>query len=457
MISPRLRKSAAEDVDHGRKAVVILANPVHSMKAHPSVSRRSFLKSGLAGILATAVAPQFVPSRVLGQNAPSKRVTLGCIGVGTHGHAVNLMSFLQQDDCVVRAVCDVHAGRQARGRDTVNKHYGNKDCTVMNDFRVLLARPDIDAVVISTPDHWHVTMALMALEAGKHVFCEKPTLTIEEGRRLAGAVKKSGRVFATGLEDRAVIYYHMLAEAVRNGAIGKLQRIEVGLLEKPIFPIEAPVPVPSGLNYELWLGPAPFRPYTPSLTDAQVWRQIRDFSGGSLTDWGAHLVDTAQVANFAEDSSPVAVEGTGFMPPNSVNSVAQTYRLSYKYANGVTLDVQSGGVFIRFEGSDGWVGNKGWSGPLEASDMSVFRRKYDPATNKLWARRPREQRDFLDCLKNGQEPMYTAEALHRLCTTLHLGSISMELGRPLKWDPVSESFPGDSAANALRSRSYRND
>jgi predicted dehydrogenase len=229
------------------------------------------------------------------------------------------------------------------------------------------------------------------------------------------------------------------------------------LIEKPVFPKEEPVAVPSDLNYELWLGPAPHRPYTPKLTDAQVWRQIRDFSGGSLTDWGAHLVDTAQVGNFAENTSPVEVKGVGVIPPNSVNTVPQTYNISYRYANGVTMEVASTGVAIRFEGDKGWVGNKGWLGKLEASDMEIFRRKYDPKTNKMWTRRPREQRDFLDCIKNGQPPMYTAEALHRLSTTLHLGAIAMELGRPLKWDPQAEKFLGDEKANALRSRTSRND
>jgi myo-inositol 2-dehydrogenase / D-chiro-inositol 1-dehydrogenase len=421
------------------------------------VTRRTFVRSGLAGALAATVAPQLVASRVLGQHAPSKRVTLGFIGVGTHGYGVNLMSFLQQEDCQIVAVCDVFPSRSERAQAAVNKQYGTNDCRIIADFRELIARTDIDAVVISTPDHWHVTMSLMALDAGKSVFCEKPTLTIEEGRRLADAVRQRRLLFATGLEDRAVIQYHLLAEAVRNGAIGQLQRIRVGLPEKPIFPLEEPARVPAGFNYPLWLGPAPYRPYTPNLTDPQVWRQIRDFSGGSLTDWGAHLVDTAQVANFAEYSSPVAVEGRGTIPPNSVNTVPQTYQLLYRYANGVTMEVTSGSTFIRFEGSDGWVGNKGWLGRLEGSDPAVFQRKYDPQTNKIWPRRPREQRDFLDCIKTGQPPMYTAEALHRLSTTLHLGAIAMELDRPLAWDPVAEVFPRDPAANALRSRPQRND
>ena len=296
--------------------------PLHS-------SRRAFFKSGLAGALAAGVAPQLVSSRLFGANAPSKKVTLGFIGVGTHGFGVNLKSFLQEDDCQVVAVCDVFASRRAKVRAAVDEHYGTKGCTEIADFRALLARPDIDVAVISTPDHWHVPMALMALEAKKMVFCEKPTLTIAEGRELADAVAQRKAMFAVGLEDRAVIYYHKLAEVVRNGGIGQLERIKVGLPIKPVVPKEEPVAVPADLNYEMWLGPAAHRPYTPTLTDAQVWRQIRDFSGGSLTDWGAHLIDTAQVGNFAEASGPVAVTGKGVIPPNVMNTVPHTYALTY--------------------------------------------------------------------------------------------------------------------------------
>ncbi len=422
----------------------------------PLASRRSFLKSGLAGVLAAGVAPQFIPARLLGAQAPSKKVTLGCIGVGAHGFGVNLKSFLQEDDCQVVAVCDVWGKRRTVARQEVDQKYGTKGCTEIADFRTLLERPDIDVVVISTPDHWHVTMALAALRAGKKVFCEKPTLTIAEGRELVDAFARQNAMFATGLEDRSVIQYYKMAEVVRNGGIGQLQRIKVGLPTKPVVPLEQPVPVPSDLNYEMWLGPAPHRPYTPTLTDAQVWRQIRDFSGGSLTDWGAHLVDTAQVANFAENSSPVAVTGKGIIPPNVMNTVPHTYNITYTYANGVVLEVANDGPSIRFEGTKGWVGNKGWLGRLEASDMEVFRKTYDPATSKIWRMRPREHRDFLNCLKDGQPPMYTAEALHRLSTTLHLGSIAMELDRPLKWDPKTEQFD-DAGANALRSRPRRDD
>jgi predicted dehydrogenase len=425
------------------------------MKFSPS-SRRTFVKSGLAGVIAAGAAPQFVSARLFGAQAPSKKVTLGCIGVGAHGFGVNLKQFLQEDDCQIVAVCDVSASRMARGVQAVNAKYGNQDCAAIPDFRDLLARRDIDVAVISTPDHWHVTMAQLALAAGKKVFCEKPTLTIAEGRALADDVARRGVLFATGLEDRSVIQYYKLAEVVRNGGIGKLQRIKVGLPTKPLVPREEPVPVPADLNYDLWLGPAPFRPYTPTLTEPQVWRQIRDFSGGSLTDWGAHLIDTAQVANFSENSSPVAVSGRGVIPPNSMNTVPMTYELTYTYANGVVLEVRSSEPSIRLEGTEGWVGNTKWLGRLEASNLDVFRKAYDPATSKIWRMRPREHRDFLDCFKNGQPPMYTAEALHRLSTTLHLGAIAMELGRPLQWDPQAEKF-NDAQANALRSRPRRGD
>lgn len=419
-------------------------------------SRRSFLKSGLGGILAAGVAPQFIPSRLLGANAPSEKITLGCIGVGKHGFGVNLQSFLQEDGCRVIAICDTFTSRRARAIEAVNKKNGDAGCADIADFRALLARKDIDAVVISTPDHWHVPMATMAIEAGKHVFCEKPTLTIAEGRAFADFVARKKAVFATGLEDRSLIKYHKLCEVVRNGGIGKVQRMRITLPKKPVFPKEAAAPVPDELNFNLWLGPAPQRDYFPSLTNDQVWRQIRDFSGGSLTDWGAHLIDSAQVAIGAENSGPVKVEGRGEIPPNAINTVPQTYHLTYTYENGAVMEVSADKPSIRIEGSDGWVGVEGWDGRLLASDMEIFKRPIDSTANKLWPRPKREHPNFLDAIRTGKTPTYSAEALHRLSTTMHLGLIAMELGRPLRWDPKAESFD-DEQANALRSRVSRED
>ena len=416
-----------------------------------NLTRRAILKA------AALVGPTVLAARVLGQNAPSKRITLGFIGVGGHGHGYNLMSFLQQDDCQAVAVCDTSAKNCARAADSVNKKYGDTACKQYRDFREVLADKSIDAVCISTPDHWHVPISIMAAEAGKDVLCEKPTLTIAEGRKLVETFDKSHKVFQVGLEDRSVIQYFMLAQWVRNGAIGDLQRIIVGLPAGSIVPKEEPLPVPPDFNYQMWLGPAPFAPYTKSRTEAMVWRQIRDYSGGMLTDWGAHLVDTAQVANFAEKTTPIEVEGKGEIPQDAMTTTAPKFVVNYKYANGVELIVQSTGPSIRCEGTKGWVGNNGWRGKLEASDEKLLHIKYKPEESKLWPMPPSEHRNFLDCVKSRQATTYPAEDAHRLGTVLHMGNISLELGRKLKWDPQAEEFLGDAEANQLRSRVSRED
>lgn len=415
------------------------------------VSRRTVLK------LAAAAGPVIVSARVLGQNAPSNRITLGFIGVGGHGHGYNLMNFLNQDDCQTVAVCDVFGGRADAAATTVNKHYKQDGCAKFGDFRKLLARRDIDAVCISTPDHWHVPISLMALEAGKDVMCEKPTLTIAEGRTLVETVARHKRVFQIGLEDRSVVYYHKMAELVRNGAIGTLRRIDVKLPAGPNPPKEEPVAPPNDLNWEMWLGPAPYHPFTPTRTKDMHWRQIKDYSGGMLADWGAHLLDTAQVGNFSELSGPVECEGEGKIPENSMATMPTTFKLKYRYANGVEMHVESGTPAIRFTGSDGWVGNNGWRGKLEAGNPDILKKTFAKESNKIWPMPPGEHRDFLNCVRSRAKTTYSAEDGHRLSTVMHVGNIAMWLGRKVTWDPKTESFPDDAAANQLRSREARED
>lgn len=419
------------------------------------MSRRTALKIGLA-----ASVPLVVPARVLGlQGAtpPSERIVMGFIGVGSHGRGYNMASFLQLDNAQVVAVCDVFESRRNDAKKDVDGKYGTTDCAAFADFRDLLALDRIDAVCISTPDHWHVPIALRALDAGKDVMCEKPTLTIAQGRALVDRVRAKNAVFQMGIEDRSVIQYHKLAEWVRNGAIGQLKKIIVGLPTGTAYPREAEAPVPAGLDYGMWLGPAPYHPYSPSRLDAMVWREIRAYSGGMLTDWGAHLVDTAQVANGAEGSGPVEVEGEGKIPENALTDVPVEFHLRYRYANGVEMEVHSGGVMIRFEGTDGWVGNNDWRGQLQASSDEILHTKYAPEESKLWPLPKSEHQNFLDCVVSRQPTTYTAEAGHRLSTALHLGAIAMQLGRKVRWDPAAESFVGDEAANTLRSRPERED
>ena len=421
------------------------------MKRIPwSGSRRGFLKTAALG-----AAPLILPGRVLGLNGaapPSEIIALGFIGVGGHGLGYNLQSFLQEADARAVAVCDVFASRRDKAKATVDAKYGDTGCRAFADFRELLAAPGIDAVCISTPDHWHVPLSQLALAAGKDVMCEKPTLTLAEGRALVKQVAERRAVFQFGIEDRSVIQYHKIAEWARSGTLGTLRRIEVQLPSGPVPPREEPIPVPADLNYRMWLGPAPFHPYTATRTDAMVWRQIRDYSGGMLADWGAHLIDTAQVANSAEDSGPVEVTGTGKIPANSQATMPTEFDLTYRYANGVEMRVTSGGVRLRVIGDKGWAGNTGWRGRLEASSDDILKTKIEPGQSRIWPLPKGEHRNFLDCVRSRQPTTYTAEAGHRLSSVMHIGSLAMHLGRPLRWDPAAESFTGDDEANALRQR-----
>ena len=320
--------------------------------------RRSFLGS----VLALGTAPAFVPGRLLGKDAPSGRIAAGFIGMGSHGTRHNLRHYLHQKDARVVMVCDVDSGRLERARLQVDQHYGDSGCASTRDFRVLLERPDIDVVMISTPDHWHVPMSVMAMRAGKDVQCEKPTLTIGEGKILVREARKTGRVFQTSTEDRAIPVYHRMAELVRNGRVGRLQRIDVILPRQPQVPGDpAEQPVPPGLDYDMWLGPAPFAPYTRDRVHFN-FRWIQDYSGGIICDWGTHLFDTAQWANDTERSGPVEVEGRGSYWEGGLYDTVKDYDVAFRYANGVEMTCRPGNPSIRFTGSEGWVGNTRMAG-----------------------------------------------------------------------------------------------
>jgi predicted dehydrogenase len=421
---------------------------------NPTFPRRSFLRR--AALAAPALAfPSLLPSKLRGQGAPSKVITLGMIGVGGHGVGRNLNMLLPQEDARILAVCDVFKSRRDKAKEQVDGHYVTSDCAAVNDFREILARKDIDAVMISTPDHWHVPMSAMAIRAGKDVICEKPTLCIAHGRYLADLVKKTGTVFQTSTEDRSMRMYHRMAELVRNGRIGKLQRIQVQLPAGNAYPNEEAETPPADLDYDLWLGPAPLAPYTKNRTEWMHWRHIWDYSGGIFSDWGAHQIDTAQWANDSELTGPVEVEGKGEVNPGSMYNTFIKYSLRYLYKNGVEMTVESGGTALRFEGTEGWVGNSGWSKPVEASSKEILESVIGPDEIKLYTNPFGEHRDFLDCVKTRKPPYLPAEQGHRLATVMHIGNIAMKLGRKLKWDPDREEFPGDAEANALRNVEMR--
>ena len=423
-----------------------------------TITRRSFLKQVAAVGTSGLLLPYVVHPSALGKagNAPaSERITVGFIGTGGHGRDVNLKNFLGNADAQAVAVCDVDPNNLKIAREMVNKKYGHTDCATYSDFREVLARDDIDAVMISTPDHWHVPISIAAAKAGKDVECEKPTLTIAEGRVLCDVMKRYGRVFQWSTEDRAVDVYHRMCELVRNGRIGKVHTIRVELPAGPDRPGNPkPMEVPKGFDYDMWLGPAPWAPYTK---DRIHWnfRWILDYSGGMLTDWGAHLLDGAQWGNDTEHTGPVEVEGKGDFWNEGLYNTAKEFKIEYKYANGVRLIVTSGTPSLRFEGSEGWIGNRGWRAPLQAEPKSILDSVIGPDEIHLYTCRAGEQRNFLDCVKSRKACYFPPEIGQRCFTIAHIGNISMLLGRKLRWDPDNERFVNDEQANRMLSRAMR--
>ena len=439
------------------------------------LTRRRFLRD-LA--IVNVAAPVVISSSVLGLAgavAPSNRIAMGLIGCGGHGTSWNLDRMFENPDQQVVAVCDVDSLHLAAAEEKVNSHYSKLlgreyRCQVYADFRELVNRKDIDAVDVATPDHWHVIPSIMALKAGKHVICEKPlTLTVREGRILADEAKRSGLVFQTASENRSIDSFIQICELVNGGYIGGLRKIEVLLPTgnesrgNDDFTLQEP---PEYLDYEMWQGQAQAAPYCSARVH-NTFRWNLAYSGGRLTDWGAHLIDLAQWASGYQHTGPVEVEGTGIFPPRAaVWNTAVEFDLQYRYANGVLMNVRSEEPGIRFEGDDGWVMFKGWRGPLEASDPKILtieiprgRQLHRPKTLATRVRGEGvpggEHLDFTECIKNGGETYSPAETGHRTITIAHIGNIAMLLGRKLDWSPEQERFPDDEEASALLSREER--
>lgn len=416
-----------------------------------NISRRQFVKAGAFAL----GFPSIIPARVLGADAPSNKIQIGMVGTGSHGIGRNLYQYLKQADARVVALCDVDGNRLEAAKETVDKHYGNHDCAITKDFREVLDRNDVDAVMISTPDHWHTLMSVMAVRAGKDVQCEKPTLTIDEGKVLVDTVRRHGKVFQTSTEDRSLPVYHRMAELVRNGRIGKLQRIEVILPKQPTTPGNPkPQPVPPDFDYDMWLGPAPYAPYTRDRVHFN-FRWIWDYSGGIICDWGTHLFDTAQWGNDTEHTGPVEIEGTGTFWEGGLYDTVKEYDVTYRYANGVVMTCKPGNPSIRFIGTDGWVGNTGWNAKLEASSDKILNSKIGPDELHLYTNPQGEHRDFVDCVKSRKDPYFPVDIGHRVSTICHLANIAIKLGRKLKWNPETEKFVNDPGADAMLSRPMR--
>jgi myo-inositol 2-dehydrogenase / D-chiro-inositol 1-dehydrogenase len=420
-----------------------------------AVSRRKFLEKSSLIAAGSIVLPVIIPSCAFGAN---DRITIGMIGTGDHGISWNLAAYLKLDNCRVIAVCDVDSSRVKKAKAIIDEKYRNRDCRIFDDFRELLEQKNIDAVQISTPDHWHVPIAALALKKKKDVCCEKPTLTIKQGRFLSDLAAGSDQIFQTSLEDRSVVQYHRMAELVRNGRIGKLQKIRVGLPGAyshlySFNPDPAEQPVPAGFNYDMWLGPAPYAPYTPGRCHYN-FRWINDYSGGSLTDWGAHMIDNAQWMNGTEKTGPVEVAGTGSAPESGIYNAFDKFHLTYNYANGVVLDVHSDLVEIYCEGTDGWLKVNGWRGVLESGSPEILNSVIGENEIHLYTDES-EHVNFLKCIRSRKATYHPVEDLHRTSTIGHIGNIAMKLKRRLQWDPSTEEFINDTEADSMRSREER--
>ncbi len=433
-----------------------------------SVTRREFMKT--AG--AIVAAPMIVPSSVLGQRtgavAPSDQVVLAGIGIGGRGMA-SVNTVLSLKDIRFAAICDLKKTRRELVKRQVDERYGNTDCMMYAYHEEVLARPDIDAVIIATPEFWHAPLSVQAAHAGKDVFCEKPcSMTIQESRALADAFRRTGRIYQAGTQRRNGPNFVWAVEAARTGKLGNLQTVHANvgtyIMWPPVpskdwLPAE-PEPPKEEFNWDRWLGPCPWRPYNPFyVTGGGGWTNWYDFHGGGILEWGSHTVDLCQWAADCDETHAIEYEPKG--------SNGAPYAVHCLYPNGIKLVMRDGNNLgkrlpddgwlgmgscsVRFEGDEGWV-ETGDGGRIAVSDSlradSPTKLGDSLVLHNHW-------RDFIDCIKTRSQPRANANRACNSHITCHAAYIAFELGRKLTWDPAKEEFVNDAEANRMRSRAVR--
>jgi predicted dehydrogenase len=439
--------------------------------------------TSLAASAVAAGFPAIVPASVLGAASPGNRINIGAIGTGRISRVHDLPGLWKHDSARIMAVCDLDSRRADDAVALVNGHYSKATgkpytgVTAYTRYRELLANKDVDAVVISTPDHWHALIAIEAVEAGKDVYLQKPaSLTIAEGRALSNAVHKSGRIFQIGSQQRSSPQFRYAAELVRNGRIGALQTVYVGLPGDPSGKEEPVMPVPKGFDYDTWLGSTPVVPYTENRVHPREgygrpgWLRCEQFGAGMITGWGAHHLDSAHWAMDTEHTGPIEVWGSAEFPTSGLWDVHGSFRTEALYANGVKMIVS--GEFpngIKFEGTDGWIfvsrGNEAVTASdpasrlkdnqaLAANDPSIITSVIGPDEIHLYESTDHHG-NWLDCIRSRRQPIAPVEVAHRACSACLLHHIAMKAGRKLFWDPLKERFRNDDVANALLSRPQR--
>ena len=412
-------------------------------------TRRQFIKGAGATAGGIIAVPNIITSTAMGapgRAAASERITMGVIGVGGRARKV-MEAFMAEPDAQIVAVCDVNRERREIGRKKVNDTYKNEDCDTYRDMFEMLARPDIDAVLIATGDNWHAMASIITARAGKDMYCEKPmSVTVSESRAVSDTMTRLGRIYQCGTQRRSIGHFRFAANLALSGKLGRIKELHAEQsrsfqeVHSTILPGE-PEPPREEFDWNRWLGPAQWRPYNFQYWQRRYWGAHLDFSGGSITEWGSHCVDLCQWANDTDDTAPVEYWREGD-------------RYIGRYANGSKLIIRTGLRFgtcpVRFEGEEGWV-ETGDSGQIEVYPKSLlgereFEGGYLPGNHV---------RAFLDCVKNRRQPISNAEVAHRSITACHVANICKRLDRPIKFDPVREQVIGDDEANRLCSRASR--
>jgi glucose-fructose oxidoreductase len=449
------------------------------MKTSIGINRRTFLQRTTASTLVVSALPSIVPATVFGaqgQAPASERVTVGCIGVGDRGSDV-MGHFLNQANCRIVAVCDVKKDRVAKAKAAVDGKYKNTDCQTYSDFRELLARKDIDAVLIASTDNWHVLHALAAVRAGKDLYVEKPLgLSLGEDQALRKEVLKHKRVFQFGTQQRSDRKFRVACELVRNGCIGQLKQVNIWAPGSMPGGSTKQVPPPATLDYEFWLGPAPYRPHTESLTDNSVWWYVSDFALGFIAGWGIHPLDIALWGAGDLVSGEVEIEGKGHFPTDGVRNTATTWDVDFRFNKGLNMKFvgvpnsapgeefahqkewqarygQIGGHGTAFEGTNGWVFVNRDRIAMHPEDLIDL----DPEKLKVkLVHSPDHVRCFLDAVKTRQPTVSSIESAVLSDAFCHVSDITLRLQRKLTYDVGAEKFKGGKEANQrLQSRRMR--
>ncbi len=426
------------------------------------LTRRKFVIHAGIATAGTLAVPFIIPASVRGNTAPSNRINVAVIGCGRQSVNPNIPQLLASQHAHLTGVCDVDGWRLANAVRQVNEGYSTqkgttyKGCKAWTDYRELLHSREVDAVMISLPDHWHVPAAIDAARAGKHISLEKPISTcIEHGRKLVKAIQKSGVITRNDSEFRTLPEFSRVVEVVRNGRIGKVERIFVGVppeLNGAALPPQSTMPVPSELNYDLWLGPAWEAPYTEKRVHAVKaygrpgWMRVDAYCNGMISNWGAHLMGIAQWGNNTEYTGPVSVEGSGEFDKGLWNTLNR-FEIRYEYANGTELFFKIERPYVRFEGSEGWIEIE-YPKTIKASSPSIVESEGKPG-DLYFRDLPSDKEDFLLAVKSGKASLEPLETAHRTISMCQLGLIAIKTGSKLKWDPGTEEIAGDNAASAL--------